>query len=581
MIATQSPFPQYFDLSGAPLDGGLVYFGQPSQNPETAPITVYWDAAGTQPAAQPIRTLRGVPVRNGTPANVYAPESGYSLTVKDSRGVVIAYLASADVGAAAYALRLDLASTSPAKGSALVGHLAAGSGAVGRTVQAKLRDFVSILDFIPVGEHAAIADGSSSYDCYPAIMTAIASATYAGTFLGGPYVAGPSIYFPPGVYNVSSTVHLKKRVTLWGDGSGKAYGDAAILKWPADTAGIVLHSLNTDATGTVASTTAAAASVIRGLALVSAGGSLTRHGLWARTRISIENVYIENFPGDGIHIRATAGGGGFDEGNANLWSIIGGRVNDCGGNGLFVDGADANAGLCLGLDSMANGGWGFYDSSFLGNTYEGCHTASNTLGGYKTDNANGASVFTGCYSEGGQPGDEIVYPAMSIGGTKGAGFAAGNTAPHISASGDGLRIENAPINPLRGVNFIGVTATSNANTLDRYREGNWTPTPTGLTVVGTASYQGRYTVIGNTVYFTIEVSVSGGTTAATAGTTSFTLPAGYAPLERDTAMVVDTAIVDLGTGLVDTAAGGSVKPPSWSARATTVVISGQYRIASV
>ena len=72
MLATQPPFPQYFDTDGSPLDGGRLYFGQVNQNPEIAPITVYWDAAGTQPAAQPIETLNGYTYRNGTPAQVYA-----------------------------------------------------------------------------------------------------------------------------------------------------------------------------------------------------------------------------------------------------------------------------------------------------------------------------------------------------------------------------------------------------------------------------------------------------------------------------------------------------------------------------
>jgi hypothetical protein len=88
MLATQSPFPQYFDLDGSPLDAGRLYFGQVNQNPETAPITVYWDAAGTQPADQPIRTLNGYTVRNGTPAVIYAG-SDYSLTVRDRRGRLV------------------------------------------------------------------------------------------------------------------------------------------------------------------------------------------------------------------------------------------------------------------------------------------------------------------------------------------------------------------------------------------------------------------------------------------------------------------------------------------------------------
>lgn len=94
MLATATPFPQYFDTDGKPLDRGQLYFGTANQNPETNPITVYWDLAGTQPAAQPIQTMNGYAMRNGTPALVYAP-SDYSLTVRNKRGKLIYYAASA------------------------------------------------------------------------------------------------------------------------------------------------------------------------------------------------------------------------------------------------------------------------------------------------------------------------------------------------------------------------------------------------------------------------------------------------------------------------------------------------------
>ena len=67
----QNPISIFFDTSGAPLSGGSIYFGSVGQNPETSPITVYWDYAATQPAAQPIKTINGQPARNGMPAMVY------------------------------------------------------------------------------------------------------------------------------------------------------------------------------------------------------------------------------------------------------------------------------------------------------------------------------------------------------------------------------------------------------------------------------------------------------------------------------------------------------------------------------
>lgn len=92
IIATQNPIGQYFDLDGTPLDAGYLYFGQPSQNPETTPVVVYWDAAGTIPALQPIRTLNGYPVRSGKPAIIYA-SGNYSMTVRDKRHRLVLYAA--------------------------------------------------------------------------------------------------------------------------------------------------------------------------------------------------------------------------------------------------------------------------------------------------------------------------------------------------------------------------------------------------------------------------------------------------------------------------------------------------------
>lgn len=64
-----------------------------------------------------------------------------------------------------------------------------GIGAVQRTFESKLQDAVSVLDFIPVAEHAAIKAGTSTYDC-TAAYTALAAAVPDGTV----------VYWPPGTY---------------------------------------------------------------------------------------------------------------------------------------------------------------------------------------------------------------------------------------------------------------------------------------------------------------------------------------------------------------------------------------------
>lgn len=124
MFVAQSPYSQYFDKDGSPLDSGSLYFGNPNQNPETSPISVYWDEAGTQPAAQPIKTINGYSVRSGTPAVVYV-SSDYSLTVKDKRGQLVYYspTSASAVQAAINSALARLANPSLATdGSGMVGH---------------------------------------------------------------------------------------------------------------------------------------------------------------------------------------------------------------------------------------------------------------------------------------------------------------------------------------------------------------------------------------------------------------------------------------------------------------------------
>jgi hypothetical protein len=102
-----APLVNFVGLDGLPLQNGYLYYGSINQNPETNPVAIYWDAALTQPAAQPVRTSGGCPSRNGTPANLYvAPGIAYSLTVRDSRKRIVFALPDSsnfDVVGAAYA----------------------------------------------------------------------------------------------------------------------------------------------------------------------------------------------------------------------------------------------------------------------------------------------------------------------------------------------------------------------------------------------------------------------------------------------------------------------------------------------
>ncbi len=130
-------------------------------------------------------------------------------------------------------------------------------------------------------------------------------------------------------------------------------------------------------------------SIIRGLYLQGgyAGTEGEVHGIHLRARALIEDCFITGFQGDGIYCNVAAGGS--PEGNANNIVINRVRIEHCR-KGLFFDGADSNASLITMLDASHNRTWGVDDSSFLGNTYVGCHAAANGW-----DGALG-SIPTGC-----------------------------------------------------------------------------------------------------------------------------------------------------------------------------------------
>lgn len=91
MLEVRSPYPQFYDRHGDPLDAGYVYIGTVDTNPEVAgnQVAITWDLAGTMPAAQPLRTLSGYIARGGTPARVFTAASDYSITVRDRNGLLI------------------------------------------------------------------------------------------------------------------------------------------------------------------------------------------------------------------------------------------------------------------------------------------------------------------------------------------------------------------------------------------------------------------------------------------------------------------------------------------------------------
>lgn len=84
-----APFPIFQDRDGQPLEAGFIYIGTANLDPVTNPIAIFWDAALTISASQPVRTLNGYASRNGSPGALFAA-SDFSITVKDKQGLLVA-----------------------------------------------------------------------------------------------------------------------------------------------------------------------------------------------------------------------------------------------------------------------------------------------------------------------------------------------------------------------------------------------------------------------------------------------------------------------------------------------------------
>ena len=165
------PYPIFTDKSGAPLDNGYLYFGAANLNPETNPITVYYDRALTQPASQPLRTSNGYVMRNGSPAIIYA-NSQFSVTVRDKNRAMVIY---SPVG-------YGIVPGTSASSTDQITYNQGSTGSVSRVLTARLQDYVSVKDFGVVG------DGVTNDAATLSAITTFPAA------------------FPPGTYKVDSDV---------------------------------------------------------------------------------------------------------------------------------------------------------------------------------------------------------------------------------------------------------------------------------------------------------------------------------------------------------------------------------------
>ena len=200
---------------------------------------------------------------------------------------------------------------------------------------------------------------------------------------------GNRLFVPAGRYYLSASLNLHSGITLEGAGSAQPFGAGTILRFGKNVDGLIINHATTHGTG-LGTQGDGAGSMIEGFQLwggnvnvnpatgvastFSAGDSITGHGVRIRGAfVACKDVASYFWGGDGFNILASSAGSDATLGNANSFYLERCQSMFNRGNGYLVAGIDANAGKVTTCSAISNGGAGFLEYSFLGNSYDACH----------------------------------------------------------------------------------------------------------------------------------------------------------------------------------------------------------------
>jgi hypothetical protein len=250
-------------------------------------------------------------------------------------------------------------------GSSLVGYNEGNTGAVNRTVQSRLQDFVSVKDF------GAAGDGTTND--YTAITNAFAT--------------GKSVYFPVGTYLTGSPLNLPQNVVIWGEGNLSVITGSGNMS--------VIQSIGTSGSHTNGT-------IVKNLTISRTGG-VTGSPLYQPVTLTFaDNCKFQNVT---FTSTGTYSGSFIAMGCSNL------EVTDCyfnavGCNITSSDGTSAgtwSSNTVLRNCRMAGAGQGF-DIYYTTNTLvEGCIASGSTSTygcGFIVEYQNTGVTFTDCVAYG-------------------------------------------------------------------------------------------------------------------------------------------------------------------------------------
>lgn len=175
-------------------------------------------------------------------------------------------------------------------GSALIGFLQAGVGAVARTAQAKMRDVVSAFDFMTAAQIADVQARTLTLDVTVPLQAAIDACI----------ISGKTLHLPAGNYKITSTLNLVGASSAYGIniiGEGRRY--TTITLYTASTT-VAAMSVN------IPSNSSFIGGRISGIGFVCNGGAAKGRAIYMATTAT--NSAISQFELDNIWVLQTSTG---------------------------------------------------------------------------------------------------------------------------------------------------------------------------------------------------------------------------------------------------------------------------------
>jgi hypothetical protein len=260
--------------------------------------------------------------RGELPSPLYLTGGAYDLCLKTAAGATV-WTRRADPSAAETAI-----------------YTPAGTGATTRTVQAKLRESVSVLDF------GAVGDGTT--DDTVAIQAAID--------------ASRVVHFPPGTYLVTSTLVVSNgNQSLLGAGGNVRRSEIISSATSGPVVQVTARSPRIEGLSINATSARRSAVTTTGHGILMGGDDTVGGAAVIISRQWLQDVYVLNQPTDGIHSRfgcemsayhqvsvqdCIRHGYVFDDGTTSgctnkgiqpfHWSVFNCRAFECGGNGWMI-----------------------------------------------------------------------------------------------------------------------------------------------------------------------------------------------------------------------------------------------------